>query len=152
MADGSYKRIDQLQVGDYVAAKDEFDNTETSSFESGLVTEVFVHQDKEVLRLHLAESFIDTTEIHPFYVVDRGWTEAGEIEAGDVVISADGSRYTVEAREFLVELDTVYNIEVEDFHTFFIGELNIWVHNKDYISVSSGGGQSQDDGGGGDWM
>ena len=25
---------------------------------------------------------------------------------------------------------TVYNIEVEDFHTYFVGELGIWVHNS----------------------
>lgn len=24
---------------------------------------------------------------------------------------------------------TVYNIEVEDWHTYFVGELGVWVHN-----------------------
>ncbi|WP_374353195.1 hypothetical protein [Chitinimonas sp.] len=25
---------------------------------------------------------------------------------------------------------TVYNLEVEDFHTYFVGEIGVWVHNK----------------------
>jgi hypothetical protein len=24
---------------------------------------------------------------------------------------------------------TVYNLEVEDFHTYYVGELGVWVHN-----------------------
>lgn len=26
-------------------------------------------------------------------------------------------------------LATVYNFEVEDYHTYFVGELGVWVHN-----------------------
>jgi hypothetical protein len=25
---------------------------------------------------------------------------------------------------------TVYNIEVEDFHTYYVGKAGMWVHNK----------------------
>ena len=25
-------------------------------------------------------------------------------------------------------IDTIYNLEVEDFHTYFVGELGVWVH------------------------
>ena len=28
-------------------------------------------------------------------------------------------------------VDTVYNIEVEDYHTYFVGKDGIWVHNTD---------------------
>ncbi len=27
---------------------------------------------------------------------------------------------------------TVYNFQVEDFHTYFVGENKVWVHNADY--------------------
>ena len=27
--------------------------------------------------------------------------------------------------------DTVYNIEVDDFHTYHVGRLGVWVHNAD---------------------
>ena len=32
---------------------------------------------------------------------------------------------------------TVYNIEVEDFHTCYVGEVGVWVHNKN-IAVKPG--------------
>ena len=34
--------------------------------------------------------------------------------------------------ERLDEPETVYNFQVEDFHTYFVGENKIWVHNADY--------------------
>ena len=36
----------------------------------------------------------------------------------------------------------VYNIEVEDFHTYFVGKEGVWVHNKNLstaINVQNGG-------------
>jgi len=27
---------------------------------------------------------------------------------------------------------TVYNFQVEDYHTYFVGESNVWVHNANY--------------------
>ena len=35
--------------------------------------------------------------------------------------------YDAEDPEFR---DRVYNIEVEDFHTYFVGDYGLWVHNK----------------------
>ncbi|HND80462.1 MAG TPA: hypothetical protein PLS39_08555 [Accumulibacter sp.] len=31
--------------------------------------------------------------------------------------------------EFLFKLP-VYSLEVEDFHTYYVGELGVWVHNE----------------------
>ncbi|MDR1934352.1 MAG: HINT domain-containing protein [Candidatus Accumulibacter sp.] len=33
---------------------------------------------------------------------------------------------------------TVYNIEVEDFHTYYVGEIGVWVHNADCSGVGEG--------------
>jgi len=33
-------------------------------------------------------------------------------------------------------LETVYNIEVEGFHTYHVGELGIWVHNANCCNVA----------------
>lgn len=32
--------------------------------------------------------------------------------------------------------DTVYNIEVDDFHTYHVGRLGVWVHNADCCGVA----------------
>lgn len=33
-------------------------------------------------------------------------------------------------REKCIEDNYVYNIKVEDYHTYFVGNCGIWVHNK----------------------
>jgi hypothetical protein len=31
---------------------------------------------------------------------------------------------------------TVYNLEVEDFHTYYVGELGVLVHNADCLNLA----------------
>ncbi|EGE24746.1 hypothetical protein EA1_07012, partial [Moraxella catarrhalis O35E] len=33
----------------------------------------------------------------------------------------------------LTHTDTVYNFEVQDFHTYHIGEYGVWVHNAGVV-------------------
>ena len=129
MADERYKRIDQFQVGDLVLSRDE-DASAEEEILAGRVSKVFVHENKQVLRLRLGENVLDTTAEHPFYVVGQGWVFAAVITLGDVVVAADGVYHGVTGKEYLPQFETVYNIEVEGLHTYFVGSLNIWVHNK----------------------
>ena len=74
---------------------------------------------------------IDTTSNHPFYVIGKGWVTAGELEAGDEVYRLDGSTAVVTGSELerLDEPVKVYNLEVEDYHTYFVGDVPVLVHN-----------------------
>ena len=76
---------------------------------------------------------IVTTVDHPFYVKDKGFIKAGELIVGDELLDVDGNVLLVE--NFDVELTdeptTVYNFQVEDFHTYFVGTSQIMVHNSD---------------------
>lgn len=75
---------------------------------------------------------ISATPSHPFYVYKFGWTLAGSLKAGDVLILINGELVTVEwvQHEILESPIKVYNFEVEDFHTYFVGECGALVHNK----------------------
>ena len=77
---------------------------------------------------------IVTTESHPFYVNDRGFVNAGELIVGDKLLDVNGNVLLVE--NFDIELTekpvTVYYFQVEDFHTYHVGEFRILVHNADY--------------------
>jgi Pretoxin HINT domain len=59
---------------------------------------------------------------------------AGHLQAGDLVTDMQGTTHAVEEIIFTNEHETVYNIRVADFHTYFIGSddwgFNIWVHNQ----------------------
>ena len=68
---------------------------------------------------------------HPLYVLSRGWVAAGDLNVGDEVYLIDGSAAYVTGAELeqLEEPVTVYNLEVDDLHTYFVGDTAILVHN-----------------------
>ncbi len=121
------KRIDEIEVGDKVWAY----NVETGETELKSVTKVYVHSVDEILHLYTDEDNIDTTANHPFYVIGKGWVAAGDLVEGDKVYNLDGSTSTVIGSrvEKLDEPVHVYNLEVEDFHSYFVGCVPILVHN-----------------------
>ena len=72
------------------------------------------------------------TREHPFYVPVRGWAAACDLRAGDILVRSNGEYVVVEAieHELLESPITVYNFEVEDFHTYYVGDTSVLVHNK----------------------
>jgi len=74
---------------------------------------------------------IITTETHPFFVKNQGFIKAGELAIGDELLDSNKNILLVE--NFDVELTgkpvTVYNFQVEDFHTYYAGGLGVLVHN-----------------------
>ena len=63
-----------------------------------------------------------------------GWTTARALKAGDVLVLSNGRHVVVEwvDHEITESPVLVYNFEVEDFHTYFVGESGILVHNGKY--------------------
>ena len=65
-------------------------------------------------------------------MADKGWTEAIEIEVGDKVLLQDGTTAIIEDK-IAEQFDTpvkVYNFTVDEFHTYFVGEDRVLVHNS----------------------
>lgn len=85
----------------------------------------------EFVHIHVNGETISATPSHPFYVYKFGWTLAGSLKAGDVLVLSNGELVTVEwvQHELLESPIKVYNFEVEDFHTYFVGECEVLVHN-----------------------
>jgi hypothetical protein len=54
----------------------------------------------------------------------------------DVFIDNESVRRSGRVKPEDLYRSTVYNLEVEDFHTYYVGEAGVWVHNKN-IQVSS---------------
>ena len=82
---------------------------------------------------------------HPFYVVDRGWVAAGDLVEGDEIYLLDGTVAYVTGSEIekLDEAILVYNLEVADFNTYFVGDEAVLVHNynadKKRVSLNDDG-------------
>ena len=68
-----------------------------------------------------------------FYVQGRVFIEAGNLLLGDKLVSAIGEDLLIENYnvELIDELVPVYNFQVEDFHTYFVGDCAVWVHNSE---------------------
>ena len=82
------------------------------------------------------ETITATTE-HPFYVPKKGWTAAIDLRAGDILVMSNGEYVVVEQvqHELLETPVRVYNFEVEDFHTYFVGDTSVLVHNLSLIHI-----------------
>jgi hypothetical protein len=85
----------------------------------------------ELVHIGVNGETISATPTHPFYVDKLGWTLARSLRAGDILVLSNGELVTVEwvQHEILESPIKVYNFEVEDFHTYFVGENGIFVHN-----------------------
>ena len=87
-----------------------------------------------VLDLTVNGRVIGTTHEHPFFVRGRGWTKAQELRVGDDVRRMGPGWATVEAVSDTGRLETVYNLEIEDDHTYFVGcdewGFAVWAHNN----------------------
>ena len=95
------------------------------------VKKIFVRENDSVVRLSINGEAIETTNEHPFYVEGHGWTNASDLKAGDKVRLEDGTTGTVEKTKHVALNSpvTVYNFEVEDFHTYYVSEQKVLVHN-----------------------
>ena len=72
-------------------------------------------------------------------MTDQGWVKAGELHDGTKVLSSRKEYEVVESIEYkgYNEIE-VYNLIVENHHTFFITELGLMVHNIDCKNATLG--------------
>lgn len=121
------KNIEDVVAGDYVLAE----NPETGEQEYKQVVQTFVHEKYLLVHVYVENAEIIATEEHPFYVEGIGFVCAGELKCGDTVRLADGRKVPVKQAgfEYLDEPVLAYNFEVEDFHTYYVFELGVLVHN-----------------------
>ena len=123
--------IEELEVGDQVLSRD--DRTGEQDYRP--VVRTMVTADQPLLAVELedesgADETIEVTPPHPFQVEGRGWVSAGDLAPGDEVLDADGGLLQVDGVISTGRTTTVYNLEVAEYHTYFVGHGGAWVHNE----------------------
>ena len=120
--------IEDIQPGDLVWATDE----ETGETALKEVVQTFRNETEEWVHVKVNGEEITCTPMHPFYSPVKGWTSAVDLRAGDILVMLNGEYVVVEQvqHELLESPETTYNFEVKDFHTYYVGEDQILVHNK----------------------
>lgn len=123
-----YSAIEEIKAGDKVWSE----NPETG--EKGLkeVVRTFVNETDELVHVYVDGEEIIITPEHPFYAPKKGWVRAIDLRAGDILVLQSGEYVVVELiqHEILESPITVYNFEVEDFHTYYVGNSSVLVHNR----------------------
>ena len=128
--------IENIRAGDKVIST----NADTFETEEKTVLETYIRRTDKLIHLVINGEEIITTETHPFYVKERGFVDAGSLLIGDPLIDVHGNILVVEntRTEYLDEPETVYNFQVEDFHTYYVGANCIFVHNAGDLYRRSG--------------
>ena len=126
-----YTVIENIRTGDKVVSTD----PDTMEVAEKVVIETYVHETNEVVHLTVNGEVITSTLDHPFYVQDAGFVGAGDLYIGDKLLDAQGNTILVEDMKFetLAESVKVYNFQVDELHTYHVGNVGIFVHNADCI-------------------
>ena len=123
------KAIDTIRVGDKVLASD----PETGETAYKEVLKTYIYVKDTLVNVTVNGETIETTKEHPFWVEGQGWTKAKFLEAGDMLRDSDGNAVAIESVEIVPlpadQYTLVYNLEVADFHTYYVSDMDILVHN-----------------------
>ena len=124
------KPIEEIQAGDLVYATD----PETGGSGYKEVLRTFRKESDVLIHVFVNGEEIETTAVHPFWVENR-WVSAKDLKEGDLLTLADGSAARISGvyGEKLDEAVVVYNFEVEEFHTYYVTEAGVLVHNANKV-------------------
>ncbi|MGH3391007.1 MAG: putative toxin, partial [Actinomadura sp.] len=139
LADGSYKPIEDVDIGDWVLAADPVTGRSGARQVTALITGTGV---KRLVAVEITgtgpgghrTATVTATEGHPFWDSgERRWVPAGELDGGDRLrTTAAGRSATVRATHEYTLVERVYNLTVDDLHTYHVmaGGTPVLVHNS----------------------
>ena len=127
LTESGYVNIEEIHVGDYVYALD----LNTNERVLKRVERKFIGQSDETFEITVNGNKTITTPKHKFYVIDKGWVRAAELEEGDVLNSLNNGKLEI-TKIKQVKHDVpvnVYNLTVEDLHNYLVSSDQLLVHN-----------------------
>ena len=122
------KEIEDIRIGDRVLACD----PETGEQAYKTVVCLFRNESCDWIGISVNSEEIISTPGHKYYLpFDNQWKSAFELNVGDTVLLVDGNYAEIQSvRSIQYDIPQItYNIEVEDFHTYYVGS-GVLVHNK----------------------
>ena len=120
--------IEQVKVGDLVWSRSE--KTGKDELKHVLKTFSPIHLQSVLVSLSNGQQF-EATLNHPIAVSGKGFVLAGKLNVGDSIVTRLGGPAKITAIQRKEIDEKTYNLEVEDDHTYFVGDVNggVWVHN-----------------------
>lgn len=103
------------------------------------VLTVYKKTTNELYVINVDGKSVTTTSSHLFMMSTGLWKSAKNIQMGDKIVDADGNLRDVKNVQIdeLKDYTRIYNLEVEDYHTYFVGDDELWVHNNCFKTPTS---------------
>lgn len=136
------KSIGSLVPGDLVLSRDEHDWSQ--EFKRVLAVHETIPDQTLTIHGHLLKGLatgiappagtfdIQTTPNHPFWSsATERFVRADSLRSGDVLSTNAGGSAVIDSatQDVTGEIVSYFNLEVEQTHTYFVGDAGIWVHN-----------------------
>ena len=119
--------IENIKVGDIVYSY----NIEKDKVELNKVVSTLFRETQGIYEITAGKETVNVTAEHPFYVVEKGWVKVKDLQTGDILKSSDSkTTIKISSIKIISEAVTVYNIEVDGNHNYFVTSSTILVHNK----------------------
>lgn len=116
--------IEKIKVGDVVNSYNEIEK----KYSMQKVVRVFKNTTEKLVKLFFGKDTIFATPEHPFYT-QSGWVNAVDLRTSHKIAIRNGFLALLSS----IAIDTnatVYNFEVENTHTYIVGNERIIVHNS----------------------
>jgi len=142
--------IETIKVGDVVWSS----NPETGESGWKVVSNTFINDESSVWELTFADNEKQATVLHrvtgehPYWVKSDdvwSWKAVAELKAGMVVETKSGKQLPIIDAIDTEVVKRTYNFEVEDFHTYYVGQEEILVHNVCKKNNRGGGDRQKGD-------
>lgn len=131
--------IEEIKVGDWVKTNAEdapratsLDQVKEAIFRQ--VTATFANDIQDIVELRYPQTdkehgIFRVSPHHPFMIKGVGWMQARNLRFGHKVMLGDFGTFMVGKTKISKEATRVYNFQVNEFQTYFVGKHGTWVHN-----------------------
>jgi hypothetical protein len=126
--------IQEIRPGDRVLSQ----NISSGELAYKLVEQVTKRNPTPMVKITVGGEEIVSTLGHPFWVNGKRWVMAKHLQTGCVLHTVSGPR-TIDKVERIPAAKEWYefshNLQVADFHTFFVGQNQVLVHHLSMLSI-----------------
>jgi len=120
------REIETIQKGDRVWAW----NGESGQRELKTVLNTFANYRNEFVVMEIDDVVVVATPEHPFYTQSRTWKQAGDLKEGELLFDPENvNGRPIHCITRTSNVSTVYNMEVEGLHNYFVTSDGILTHN-----------------------
>ena len=126
--------IEELRPGDRVLSQ----NVSSGELAYKVVRAVTQRDPTTMIRITVGGEEIVSTLGHPFWVVGQRWIMAKHLRQGSLLHTVSGPRTIEKVEEIPAATEWYefsYNLEVDGFHTYFVGETQVLVHHLSMLSI-----------------